>query len=200
MDELQAAMLVVPSEVYYQPKFTYVWTLARQPLSRRPAPPHDSRGGPARDRAQLPRRRRHDASPASWRASPACRGPTPASAIVRWLPRATRRCRRAASTGWRNVPSRRGFHLNSGVIREGCGAQLKLRATNVGAWFRTFVARNFSCAPQPLRQPDSSTPDYGRSPPPTRGTPNSSRGKRSSFRSCAGPGPPSMRVGPGARR
>jgi hypothetical protein len=27
MDELQAAMLVVPSEVYYQPKFTYVWTL-----------------------------------------------------------------------------------------------------------------------------------------------------------------------------
>ena len=28
MDELQAAMLVVPSEVYYQPKFTYVWTLA----------------------------------------------------------------------------------------------------------------------------------------------------------------------------
>jgi hypothetical protein len=28
MDEVQAAMLVVPSEVYYQPKFTYVWTLA----------------------------------------------------------------------------------------------------------------------------------------------------------------------------
>jgi hypothetical protein len=28
MDELQAAMLVVPSEVYYQPKFTYIWTLA----------------------------------------------------------------------------------------------------------------------------------------------------------------------------
>lgn len=27
LDELQAAMLVVPSEVYYQPKFTYVWTL-----------------------------------------------------------------------------------------------------------------------------------------------------------------------------
>ena len=27
MDELQAAMLVIPSEVYYQPKFTYVWTL-----------------------------------------------------------------------------------------------------------------------------------------------------------------------------
>jgi hypothetical protein len=28
LDELQAAMLVVPSEVYYAPKFTYVWTLA----------------------------------------------------------------------------------------------------------------------------------------------------------------------------
>src|SRR5688500_3352705 len=26
--ELQAAMIVVPSEVYYQPKFTYIWTLA----------------------------------------------------------------------------------------------------------------------------------------------------------------------------
>jgi hypothetical protein len=28
MDELQAAMLVVPSEVLYQPKFTYIWTLS----------------------------------------------------------------------------------------------------------------------------------------------------------------------------
>jgi hypothetical protein len=28
LDELQAVMIVVPSEVYYQPKFTYVWTLA----------------------------------------------------------------------------------------------------------------------------------------------------------------------------
>jgi hypothetical protein len=28
LDELQASMLVVPAEVYYQPKFTYVWTLA----------------------------------------------------------------------------------------------------------------------------------------------------------------------------
>ena len=41
MDELQAAMLVVPSEVFYQPKFTYIWTLAlgRFPdaLLRRPS-------------------------------------------------------------------------------------------------------------------------------------------------------------------
>jgi hypothetical protein len=28
IDELQAAMLVVPSEALYQPKFTYIWTLA----------------------------------------------------------------------------------------------------------------------------------------------------------------------------
>jgi len=28
MDELQAAMIVVPSQVFYQPKFTYIWTLA----------------------------------------------------------------------------------------------------------------------------------------------------------------------------
>ena len=28
VDELQAAMIVVPSEVSYQPKFTYIWTLA----------------------------------------------------------------------------------------------------------------------------------------------------------------------------
>jgi hypothetical protein len=28
MDELQAAMIVVPSDVCYEPKFTYIWTLA----------------------------------------------------------------------------------------------------------------------------------------------------------------------------
>ena len=28
LDELQAAMLVVPAAVFYQPKFTYIWTLA----------------------------------------------------------------------------------------------------------------------------------------------------------------------------
>jgi hypothetical protein len=28
LDELQAAMIVIPSEVYYLPKFTYIWTLA----------------------------------------------------------------------------------------------------------------------------------------------------------------------------
>ena len=27
LDELQAAMLVVPSQVFYRPKFTYLWTL-----------------------------------------------------------------------------------------------------------------------------------------------------------------------------
>jgi hypothetical protein len=28
LDELQAALIVVPSEILYQPKFTYLWTLA----------------------------------------------------------------------------------------------------------------------------------------------------------------------------
>jgi hypothetical protein len=28
LDELQAAMIVMPSEVFYQPKFTYIWTLS----------------------------------------------------------------------------------------------------------------------------------------------------------------------------
>ena len=28
LDELQSAMLVIPSQVFYQPKFTYIWTLA----------------------------------------------------------------------------------------------------------------------------------------------------------------------------
>src|SRR6185436_6026663 len=27
LDELQAALLVIPSEVFYEPKFTYIWTL-----------------------------------------------------------------------------------------------------------------------------------------------------------------------------
>src|SRR3954467_8721622 len=27
LDELQAALIVIPSEVFYQPKFTYIWTL-----------------------------------------------------------------------------------------------------------------------------------------------------------------------------
>jgi hypothetical protein len=35
LDELQAAMIVVPSAVFYQPKFTYIWTLA---LGRFPKP------------------------------------------------------------------------------------------------------------------------------------------------------------------
>jgi hypothetical protein len=39
MDELQAAMIVVPSAVFYQPKFTYIWSLGvgrfPEPLRRR---------------------------------------------------------------------------------------------------------------------------------------------------------------------
>jgi hypothetical protein len=40
MDELQAAMLVIPSEVAYVPKFTYIWTLA---VSRFPDALHGRR-------------------------------------------------------------------------------------------------------------------------------------------------------------
>jgi hypothetical protein len=44
LDELQAAMLVIPSEVYYLPKFTYVWTLAvgRFPEQLRRRVSHDA--------------------------------------------------------------------------------------------------------------------------------------------------------------
>ena len=39
LDQLQAAMIVVPSQVFYQPKFTYIWTLGvgrfREALLRR---------------------------------------------------------------------------------------------------------------------------------------------------------------------
>jgi len=35
MDELQAAMIVVPSEVIYQPKFTYLWGLAEERFAER---------------------------------------------------------------------------------------------------------------------------------------------------------------------
>jgi hypothetical protein len=45
LDALQASMLVVPSEVYYQPRFTYVWTLS---VGRFPA---DLRRRMPRDRA-----------------------------------------------------------------------------------------------------------------------------------------------------
>jgi len=42
LDQLQAAMIVVPSEVYYQPTFTYVWTLTigrhHEAMARRVAP------------------------------------------------------------------------------------------------------------------------------------------------------------------
>jgi hypothetical protein len=43
MDELQAAMLVVPSAVVYRP-FTYIWTLAVGRVSRRIAAPREPCG------------------------------------------------------------------------------------------------------------------------------------------------------------
>jgi len=37
IDELQAAMIVIPSEVLYQPKFTYIWTLSEARFPELPA-------------------------------------------------------------------------------------------------------------------------------------------------------------------
>ncbi len=62
MDELQAAMIVLPSQVFYQPKFTYIWTLGvgRFPEAlRQRVEPAD---GAARNRPRLSGRRRHDDS------------------------------------------------------------------------------------------------------------------------------------------
>src|SRR5437762_3002818 len=44
LDELQAAMIVVPSAVFYQPKFTYIWTLGvgRFPDALRQRPRRDA--------------------------------------------------------------------------------------------------------------------------------------------------------------
>ena len=98
LDELQAAMLVVPSEVYYQPKFTYIWTLAvgRFPneLRRRIAP----RRGASRDRPLLFVCGRNDRARASWHVSPGCHASRLVSAIARWWPRGSRRRPRAACT------------------------------------------------------------------------------------------------------
>src|SRR5215831_14644164 len=53
LDELQAAMIVVPGEAVYLPKFTYLWTLAVGRFSRRASQANRPRQRAARDRAQL---------------------------------------------------------------------------------------------------------------------------------------------------
>ena len=58
MDELQAAMIVVPSEVVYAPKFTYIWTLGVGRFPGRAAPACQSRTRPAGDRPLFPGRGR----------------------------------------------------------------------------------------------------------------------------------------------
>ena len=96
MDELQAAMLMIPSEVYYQPKFTYIWTLAigRFPDELREASRARPRGA-ARSLVRfspVPARRFAASSPAS-RAS---RGPRRAEGIAPSSPKGMRRCCRQA--------------------------------------------------------------------------------------------------------
>ena len=62
LDELQAAMIVVPSGVFYLPKLTYIWTLGCWTLSGTAASAGQSRNRLARDRPLLSGRRRHDDS------------------------------------------------------------------------------------------------------------------------------------------
>ena len=102
MDELQAAMIVVPSEVIYQPKFTYIWTLGvgRFPdaLRRRVK----RAGGVHRDRPLLPGGRRHDDS----RRAGARHGPVAARCRAR-QPRARGRGLRAHAFGGHVSPGSR---------------------------------------------------------------------------------------------
>jgi hypothetical protein len=60
IDELQAAMIVIPSEVVYLPKFTYIWTLAVGTIPRRVAQTYREGHRAARDRAVFPGERGHD--------------------------------------------------------------------------------------------------------------------------------------------
>ena len=54
-------MLVTPSEVFYQPKFTYIWTLAVGRFPDGAPPPRTAGDGGSRDRAMFSRRSRdHD--------------------------------------------------------------------------------------------------------------------------------------------
>ena len=65
MDELQAAMIVIPSAAYYLPKFTYVWTLAVGAVPRPAEEAHCPRRRAARDRAFVSDGRGHHGA---WRA------------------------------------------------------------------------------------------------------------------------------------
>ena len=92
LDELQASMLVVPSQVFYQPKFTYIWTLAVGRFA-------DGCAGSSRDTALREIARCFLAGagmtfPGSWRGSPGCRGRRPGAAIGRSSRKGSRQCRR----------------------------------------------------------------------------------------------------------
>ena len=90
LDELQAAMLVVPSAVYYEPTFTYIYTLAvgRFPEGLR------ARVGREAALREIARGLLHGAGMTVRgelaRVSRACRALTPASVIEPWWPKATR--------------------------------------------------------------------------------------------------------------
>ena len=62
LDELQAAMLVVPEGVYYEPKFTYIWTLGAVALSRCADQTRQARCRRQGNRAMFSQQRRPDDS------------------------------------------------------------------------------------------------------------------------------------------
>jgi hypothetical protein len=99
IDELQAAMIVIPSEVVYLPKFTYIWTLGvgRFPdaLMRRV-----NRQTALREIARCFLAGAGMTIPASSRASPVSPVLTPALAIARSLRKVWRLWSREARTSW----------------------------------------------------------------------------------------------------
>ena len=109
MDELQAAMIVIPEAAYYLPKFTYIWTLgiARFPdeLRKRVQP----RRRAPRDRALLPRGRGPDGSRRA-----RARHRLVAARCRTWQSRAREGRLRRLALAWR-VPSGRGPRRLGGI-------------------------------------------------------------------------------------
>ena len=93
MDELQAAMIMLPSEVVYQPSFTYIWTLGVGRF------PDGLRRRVNRDTALREIARSFLAGagmtiPGELARVMDCPGPKPDAATAPWSPRAMRPCRR----------------------------------------------------------------------------------------------------------
>ena len=141
VDELQAAMIVVPSEVFYQPKFTYIWTLGvgRFPDALRPA--RESRHRPARNRPLLSGRGGHDDSRRDGaRDRPAAAG---------------RRTRQPRAGGRRLRDHARARDVSVGRRRR--GSELRRRRNRAEGLTRT-TARGHSSAPRLQASPTRQIP------------------------------------------